>query len=119
MVQMHRGTDIRRSKDFDVQAIAVSITNDAEKGDHLALVVLDLVRIGVHQVPLSCSLTLGLRGRRRAKRDGNQTAVTLFGAPLEPLARAYSSSLRRNSSSSHTDKLRPFATFLNCATARL
>jgi hypothetical protein len=51
MVQMHRRTDMRRSKEFDLHAIAVSITNDAEKGEHLALAVLDLVWICVHQVP--------------------------------------------------------------------
>ena len=33
MVQMHRRTDIRRSKELAFQAIAVSITNDAEKGE--------------------------------------------------------------------------------------
>jgi hypothetical protein len=51
MVQMHRRTDIRRSKEFAFQAIAVSITNDAEKSEDLAFAVLDLVRICVHQVP--------------------------------------------------------------------
>jgi hypothetical protein len=51
VVQMHRRTDIRRSKEFDLHVIAVSITNDAEKGDHLALAVLDLVRICVQQAP--------------------------------------------------------------------
>ena len=30
MVQMHRRTDMRRSKEFNLQAIAVLITNDAE-----------------------------------------------------------------------------------------
>ena len=50
MVQMHRRTAIRRSKEFDLHAIAVSMTKDAEKGKHLALAVLDLVRICVHQV---------------------------------------------------------------------
>ena len=50
MVQMHRRTDTRRSKEFAFQAIAVSITNDAEKGEYLAFAVLDLVRICMHQV---------------------------------------------------------------------
>jgi len=60
MVQVHRRTDIWRSKDFDLHAIAVSITNDAEKGDHLALAlaVLDLVRICVHHVPPILHFTL-------------------------------------------------------------
>jgi hypothetical protein len=31
MVQMHRRTDIRRSKEFDLHAIAVSMTNDGRK----------------------------------------------------------------------------------------
>jgi hypothetical protein len=34
--------------------------------------------------------TPGLRGRRRAKRDGNRTAGPLFGAPFEPLVRPHS-----------------------------
>jgi hypothetical protein len=45
MVQMHRRTDIRRRKECDLHAIAVSITNDAEKGEYLAFAVLDPWRL--------------------------------------------------------------------------
>jgi hypothetical protein len=46
---MHRGADTRGSHHFDLQTITVLIANNTESGDHLALAVLDLVRICVHQ----------------------------------------------------------------------
>jgi len=48
MVQMHRRTDIRRAR-LDLQAIAVSITNDAEKVI-TSPSPFSFVRICVHQV---------------------------------------------------------------------
>jgi hypothetical protein len=77
MMQMHRRTDTRRSKELAFHAIDVSITNDAEKGEYLAFAVLDLVRICVHQVPSILplekppgSLAISVRSQQEAPRAG-------------------------------------------------